>query len=77
MNAAKLALEARAFPFLTYDPDAGKDIAACAAPGSTHVADGGKESFCFIENFGDIPFTKSAVGPETVAVVSAHWIRPM
>ncbi|MCG6955689.1 MAG: 2-oxoacid:acceptor oxidoreductase family protein [Gemmatimonadetes bacterium] len=28
-TAAKLALEARAFPFLTYDPDAGKDIADC------------------------------------------------
>ena len=25
----------------------------------------------FIENFGDVPFTKSAVGPETVAAMSA------
>jgi pyruvate-ferredoxin/flavodoxin oxidoreductase len=28
-EAAKLALEARAFPFFTYDPDAGDDIADC------------------------------------------------
>ena len=28
-TAAKLALEARAFPFLTYDPDGGPDIADC------------------------------------------------
>ena len=28
-EAAKLALEARAFPFFTYDPDAGPDIADC------------------------------------------------
>jgi pyruvate-ferredoxin/flavodoxin oxidoreductase len=28
-EAAKLALESRAFPFLTYDPDAGPDIADC------------------------------------------------
>jgi pyruvate-ferredoxin/flavodoxin oxidoreductase len=28
-TAAKLALEARAFPFLTYDPEAGRDIADC------------------------------------------------
>jgi len=28
-KAAKLALEARAFPFLVYDPDAGMDIAEC------------------------------------------------
>jgi pyruvate-ferredoxin/flavodoxin oxidoreductase len=28
-NAAKLALEARAFPFLSYDPDGGPDIADC------------------------------------------------
>jgi len=28
-RAAKLALESRAFPFVTYDPDAGKDIADC------------------------------------------------
>jgi pyruvate-ferredoxin/flavodoxin oxidoreductase len=28
-EAAKLALEARAFPFLTYDPDGGRDIADC------------------------------------------------
>ncbi|MBT8213300.1 MAG: ferredoxin, partial [Acidimicrobiia bacterium] len=28
-NAAKLALESRAFPFLTYDPEAGPDIADC------------------------------------------------
>jgi pyruvate-ferredoxin/flavodoxin oxidoreductase len=28
-TAAKLALEARAFPFMTYDPDAGDDIADC------------------------------------------------
>ncbi len=28
-RAAKLALECRAFPFLTYDPDAGPDIADC------------------------------------------------
>ena len=28
-TAAKLALEARAFPFLTYDPDGGEDIADC------------------------------------------------
>ena len=28
-TAAKLSLEARAFPFLTYDPDGGKDIADC------------------------------------------------
>src|ERR1700747_1751267 len=25
----------------------------------------------FIENFGDVPFTKSSVGPETVAAMSA------
>ncbi len=25
----------------------------------------------FIENFGDVPFTKSAVGPETVAAMAA------
>lgn len=28
-EAAKLALESRAFPFLTYDPDGGRDIADC------------------------------------------------
>jgi pyruvate-ferredoxin/flavodoxin oxidoreductase len=28
-EAAKLALEARAFPFMTYDPDGGRDIADC------------------------------------------------
>ncbi len=28
-TAARLALESRAFPFLTYDPDAGKDVADC------------------------------------------------
>jgi pyruvate-ferredoxin/flavodoxin oxidoreductase len=28
-NAAKLALESRAFPFLTYDPEGGPDIADC------------------------------------------------
>jgi pyruvate-ferredoxin/flavodoxin oxidoreductase len=28
-EAAKLALEARAFPFFTYDPDGGRDIADC------------------------------------------------
>jgi pyruvate-ferredoxin/flavodoxin oxidoreductase len=28
-EAAKLALESRAFPYLTYDPDAGRDIADC------------------------------------------------
>ncbi|MFQ5537184.1 MAG: 2-oxoacid:acceptor oxidoreductase family protein [Gemmatimonadota bacterium] len=28
-TAAKLALESRAFPFLTYDPDAGWDVADC------------------------------------------------
>ncbi len=28
-TAAKMALESRAFPFLTYDPDAGKDLADC------------------------------------------------
>ncbi len=28
-KAAKLALESRAFPFLTYDPDAGSDLADC------------------------------------------------
>ncbi len=28
-TAAKLALESRAFPFVTYDPDAGKDLAEC------------------------------------------------
>jgi pyruvate-ferredoxin/flavodoxin oxidoreductase len=28
-NAAKLALESRAFPFLTYDPEAGPDLADC------------------------------------------------
>ncbi|MHB1194622.1 MAG: 2-oxoacid:acceptor oxidoreductase family protein [Longimicrobiales bacterium] len=28
-TAARLSLEARAFPFLTYDPDGGKDIADC------------------------------------------------
>ncbi|HSM05059.1 MAG TPA: 2-oxoacid:acceptor oxidoreductase family protein [Longimicrobiales bacterium] len=28
-QAAKLALESRAFPFLTYDPDGGRDIADC------------------------------------------------
>jgi pyruvate-ferredoxin/flavodoxin oxidoreductase len=28
-QAAKLALESRAFPYLTYDPDAGRDIADC------------------------------------------------
>jgi len=28
-TAARLALESRAFPFLTYDPDAGKDLADC------------------------------------------------
>ncbi len=28
-TAAKLALESRAFPFLTYDPDAGRSIAEC------------------------------------------------
>jgi pyruvate-ferredoxin/flavodoxin oxidoreductase len=28
-KAAKLALESRAFPFLTYDPEAGRDIADC------------------------------------------------
>ena len=31
----------------------------------------------FIENFGDVPFTKGAVGPETVAAMTAagHAIR--
>ncbi len=28
-QAAKLALESRAFPFMTYDPDAGRDLADC------------------------------------------------
>jgi pyruvate-ferredoxin/flavodoxin oxidoreductase len=28
-TAARLALESRAFPFLTYDPDGGKDLADC------------------------------------------------
>ena len=28
-NAARLALECRAFPFLTFDPDGGRDIADC------------------------------------------------
>ena len=28
-RSAKLALECRAFPFLTYDPDAGRDLADC------------------------------------------------
>jgi len=28
-TAARLALESRAFPFLTYDPDAGQDLADC------------------------------------------------
>jgi pyruvate-ferredoxin/flavodoxin oxidoreductase len=28
-EAAKLALESRAFPYLTYDPDAGRDVADC------------------------------------------------
>lgn len=28
-TAAKLALESRAFPFLTYDPDSGRDVADC------------------------------------------------
>jgi len=28
-TAARLALESRAFPFLTYDPDGGKDVADC------------------------------------------------
>ncbi|MFN8583143.1 MAG: ferredoxin, partial [Gemmatimonadaceae bacterium] len=28
-NSARLALEARAFPFLTYDPDAGSSVADC------------------------------------------------
>jgi pyruvate-ferredoxin/flavodoxin oxidoreductase len=28
-NAARLALESRAFPFLTYDPEAGPDLADC------------------------------------------------
>ncbi len=28
-DAARLALESRAFPFLTYDPDGGRDIADC------------------------------------------------
>jgi membrane complex biogenesis BtpA family protein len=31
----------------------------------------GGASAAFIENFGDVPFTKDAVGPETVAAMSA------
>src|SRR5881392_3708175 len=41
------------------------------AVADAHAYERGGAHAIFIENFGDIPFTKSSVGPETIAAMAA------
>ena len=46
------------------------DVLAAAIADARAYERGGADAL-FIENFGDIPFTRGSVGPETVAAMSA------
>jgi len=47
-----------------------EDVVAAAVADARAYQTGGANAVC-IENFGDVPFSKSAVGPETVAAMAA------
>ncbi len=47
-----------------------EEVIACAVQDARAYQRGGAHAL-FLENFGDVPFTKSQVGPETIAAMAA------